>query len=102
VGSGTKVLDISSQCCQQRKGIKVTSLERYDQQDEQWKEIVVEDRHCGPAEVVATKVDFEDWLAELSPKQRRIAKTLPLGRRQRQRLGSIVSAPAGSRRFAGN
>jgi hypothetical protein len=79
MGSGTNVLDISSRCCQQRKGVSVTSLDRYDQKDEDWREIVVEDRHCGPAEVVATKVDFEDWLAELSPKQRRIAKTLATG-----------------------
>jgi len=79
MGSGTNVLDISSRCCQQRKGINVTSLNRFDQQDEEWKEIVVEDRHCGPAEVVATKVDFEDWLAELSPRLRRIAKTLAKG-----------------------
>jgi hypothetical protein len=79
MGSGVNVNDLTNRCCRQRKGVSVTSLNRYDQQDEEWKEIVVEDRHCGPAEVVATKLDFEDWLAELSPKQRRIAKTLAKG-----------------------
>jgi len=79
VGSGVNVLDISSRCCQQRKGVSVTSLNRFDQHDDEWKELVVEDRHAGPAEVVATKLDFEDWLAELPPKQRKIAKTLARG-----------------------
>jgi len=78
-GSGTNVCDITSRCCRQKKGVVIEPLDRFDHQDEEWRQIVVEDRHAGPAEVVATRVDFESWLAELSPKQRKIAQTLARG-----------------------
>ena len=79
VGNSTNVKDMSSRSCQRRKGVSVTLLNRYDQRDERWKEIVVEDRHAGPAEVACCRLDFEAWLAELTPRQRKIAKTLATG-----------------------
>ncbi len=79
IGSGTNVRDITSRCCRQRKGVVVEPLDRFDRQDEEWRQIVVEDRSAGPAEIVATRVDFEDWLSELTPKQRKVAQTLARG-----------------------
>lgn len=78
-GSGVNVNDLTSRSCRQRKGVVVEPLDRFDHQDEEWRQIVVEDRHAGPAEIVATRLDFESWLAELPPKQRKIAKTLARG-----------------------
>jgi len=63
VGCKLNVRDISSQHCQMVKGVSLQRLDRYDRKEESWKEVVVEDRHVGPAEVVATKLDFEAWAA---------------------------------------
>jgi len=46
---------------------------------DEWKEQLVEDRHSGPAEIAATRIDFADWLKTLSSRQRKIAKTLAVG-----------------------
>lgn len=79
VGGKLNVKDVTSEYAQQKKGIKVERLDRYDQDEQGWREIVVEDRHAGPAEVAATKIDFDDWLKRLTSKQRRIAGMLALG-----------------------
>jgi hypothetical protein len=51
---------------------------------------LVEDRRCGPFDLVRTKLDFTAWLRSLPIKLRRIAKLLATGERT-----SIVA-----RRFA--
>ena len=48
----------------------------YDRDEEEWKEVVVEDKHAGPAEVAATRIDFAAWLGILPTRLRRIAKVL--------------------------
>ncbi len=79
IATSTNVKDLTSRSCQRRKGVSVTSLNRYDERDERWKEIVVESKVAGPAEVACCRLDFEAWLAELTPRQRKIAKTLATG-----------------------
>ncbi len=79
IATSTNVKDLTSRSCRRRKGVSVTSLDRYDQRDEQWKEIVVESKNAGPAEIASIRIDFADWLRSLKPKQRRIAKTLATG-----------------------
>jgi DNA-binding NarL/FixJ family response regulator len=41
--------------------------------------IVVEDRHVGPAEVAATRMDFAAWLRVLPGRLRKIARVLATG-----------------------
>ncbi len=41
--------------------------------------MVVEDRHATPADVAATKIDFEAWLGKLPRRQRAIAEVLATG-----------------------
>jgi hypothetical protein len=62
-----------------KHGICVDRLDRYDRENESWQEIVVEDRHAGPAEVAACRIDFGTWRARLNSRQRRIADLLASG-----------------------
>ena len=79
VGNSTNVKDMTSRSCQRRKGVSVTSLNRYDERDERWKDIVVESKNAGPGEIASIRIDFANWLRSLKPKQRRIAKLLATG-----------------------
>ncbi len=79
VGNSLNCRDVSSQYAQRKKQFTVDRLDRYDQEEGAWREVVVEDRHAGPAEVAATRIDFGQWLRTLSAMQRRIAKLLATG-----------------------
>ena len=78
VGSRLGSRDILSERGRRRRG---ACLERLDQHDGRfdWKEIVVEDRHAGPAAVATMRVDFDSWLATLSGCDRRVAEVLATG-----------------------
>ena len=65
--------------CQRHKGVVVERLDKYDREDDAWQEVLVEDRRCGPFDIVRTKLDFGAWLRSLSRRQRRIAQTLATG-----------------------
>lgn len=71
--------DASSKHCRRRKGIRVESLHRFDVRNRQWEEILVEDRQEGPADLAATRIDFEAWLDSLSPRIRAMAESLATG-----------------------
>jgi len=79
VGTKLNVRDVSSEYAQLSKGFAVRRLDRYDKQKQGWKEILIEDRHAGPAETAASRIDFEDWLQSLPRRLRRIAETLAAG-----------------------
>ena len=40
---------------------------------------LVQDRHAGPADTAAARIDFVDWLRTLGGRRRRIAETLAKG-----------------------
>jgi hypothetical protein len=79
VGSPMNGHDITSAYCQQSKGIMVEQLDRFDDPNDEWQEIVVEDRHSGPADVAAIRVDFRAWLESLPERTRHVAETLATG-----------------------
>jgi hypothetical protein len=79
VGSRLNVRDVSSQYAQMRKGITLERLDQFDKEDQRWQEILVEDRHAGPAEVAATRMDFGAWLQSLPKRLRKVAKVLAAG-----------------------
>lgn len=83
VGASQNNRDVLSAHAKMKNGHSVDRLDRFDQQEDEWKEIVVEDRHAGPAEVAATRIDFAAWLKTLSSRQRKIAKTLAVGEKTR-------------------
>ena len=79
VGGSLNVNDVSSRYSQQTKGFVVEELDHFDQQNEEWKEILIEDRHAGPAETAASRIDFGQWLRSLPKRTRRVAETLASG-----------------------
>ncbi len=79
VGTKPNVNDVTSPYARAAHGIVVERLDRFDPDKGEWREVLVEDRHAGPAEIAAARIDVAAWLRSLSPKSRRIAKTLAVG-----------------------
>jgi hypothetical protein len=76
VGNKSNVRDITSRHCQVVKGVRVESLDGFDDDEEEWRELLLEDRHAGPAETAAARIDFGDWLGRLPRRRRRLAEVL--------------------------
>lgn len=79
VGSRMNVNDVSSEYAQQTKRFRVERLDRFDTDEGEWREVVIEDRHAGPAETAAARIDISEWFASLPRRTRRIAETLATG-----------------------
>jgi hypothetical protein len=79
VGSRMNGHDVTSAYCQRRKKIMVEQLDRFDNPTDEWQEIVVEDKHSGPAEVATLRIDFGAWLESLPVRTRHVAETLATG-----------------------
>ena len=79
VGIKANINDITSRHSQVRKGVRVKRLDHYDMEREAWKEILIEDRHAGPAETAIAKIDVGTWFGQLKPRDRAIAKYLAMG-----------------------
>jgi hypothetical protein len=71
--------DVTSAYCKRRTGVAVQSLQRWDEQEEEWDELLVEDRHATPAEIATLRIDFWAWLASLPRRDRWIAWLLAVG-----------------------
>ena len=82
VGAKLNIKDPLSRYCQKRKGVVVERLDRFDDEENQWQEAVVQDTRSAPVpEIVSFRVDFADWLASLSRRDRHIAESLAIGNR---------------------
>jgi hypothetical protein len=82
VGASLNIKDVLSPYCQRRKNATVERLDKFDDEEDQWKEAVVEDTRTTPVpDIVAFRVDFADWLKSLRRRDRRIAESLALGNR---------------------
>ena len=79
LGNRLNAKDVSSRYAQQRKGLQVERLDQFDASDDEWKEILIEDRKAGPAETAASRIDFAEWLATMSSLRRKIAQCLATG-----------------------
>jgi hypothetical protein len=80
VGAKLNVRDVSSQYCQAAKGINLERLDRFDCERGEWLEVLVEDRHAGPAEIAAARIDINDWFQKLPARDRQMASALAIGR----------------------
>jgi hypothetical protein len=78
VGVRCNINDVMSPTARRRHGLKIERLDRFDR-NAGWKEVLVEDRRCTPAELAASRIDFESWLCGLPRQKRRIAKALAIG-----------------------
>ena len=81
VGGHLNVRDVMSAYCRQHKNLTLERLDKFDKVENEWQEVLVEDRRAGPFDIVRTKLDFAAWLRSLPSKLRRIAKTLANGER---------------------
>lgn len=79
VGGQLNCRDILSDYCQQKKNLLVDRLDRYDSEEQAWAEILVEDKHVGPAETAIVRIDFAAWLQFLPRHLRKIATFLASG-----------------------
>jgi hypothetical protein len=79
VGARLNRRDITSRYCTLQTGVTVTSLIRWDDRDQEWREVLIEDRRFPPAEAAAARLDFAAWLAKLPRRNRRIATVLATG-----------------------
>jgi hypothetical protein len=79
VGGKLNSRDVSSEYCQRQKGVTVERLDKFDREEDAWQELLIEDKHTGPAEVAATRIDFTAWLQALPRRLRRTAKFLANG-----------------------
>jgi hypothetical protein len=71
--------DVLSPYAQRKQGFAVSRLQRPDETEGTWKEILVEDRNCTPAELAASRLDFDAWLRRLPRHKRQVASTLAGG-----------------------
>jgi hypothetical protein len=79
VGGKLKNRDVLSEYCQRRKNLLIERLDKFDNEEDAWQEILVEDRHVGPAAVAATRIDFTEWLRCLPRRLRKLASFLAGG-----------------------
>jgi len=79
VGAKLNVRDVSSEYAQRNKHFTVERLDRYDAENGEWREVLIEDRHAGPAQTAAARIDIGQWFASLPRKKRRIAESLATG-----------------------
>jgi hypothetical protein len=79
VGNSLSIRDVSSDYCQRRKNLIVERLDRYDSEEAAWVDILVEDKHAGPAQTAIVRIDFAAWLKTLPRQLRRIATFLSRG-----------------------
>jgi len=79
VGSRRNAQDALSEHGQQQRQIAVERLDRFDGHRGFWRQIVVEDRRAGPAEVACLRVDFSHWLTLQPIRSQRIVECLAAG-----------------------
>jgi hypothetical protein len=71
--------DVLSPYCQRKKNLVVERLHHHDSEEDSWAEILVEDKHAGPAETAIIRVDFAAWLQCLPRRLRKVATFLAKG-----------------------
>jgi hypothetical protein len=79
VGNRLNVRNVASEYCQLCKHVVVTQLDCSGETNEQWREVLVEDRKASPADIVAMRIDFSAWLTTLTSRNRQIAERLAIG-----------------------
>ena len=68
-----------SERCRRSKGMQIESLHHWDAQDQEWQEVLVEDKSVTPADLAASRIDFPAWLDTLRTRDRAVAESLAAG-----------------------
>jgi hypothetical protein len=94
VGNRLRIGDVLSGYAQHKKGFQVGRLDQFDEEENCWQEIVVEDKRATPAEIAACRIDFAEWIGRLPYRQRRIALTLAAGETTKGAAMQFAVTPA--------
>ena len=94
LGCKLNIKDVSSDHCQLRKRIRLERLDRRDRETDSWKEVLLEDRHAGPAATAAARIDVQDWFRKMRPQDRRIAQALAVGERTQDVAKRFAISPS--------
>ena len=79
LGNHQSSTDIFSRATQRRWGFRVQSLARQRATDaEGWQQAAVDNTQTPPADAAAFRMDFRQWLASLSPRNRQLVDLLVL------------------------
>ena len=73
------ICDVSSMHCRLNKGVKVERLDRFDPNEGGWQAVLVEDKHAGPAEIAAARIDIGEFFGRLKPRDQEVAGFLAEG-----------------------
>ena len=79
VGGRLNCHDVLSDYRQRKKRLLVKRLDSHESEEEAWKELLIEDRHAGPAGTAVIRIDFAGWLRLLPRRLRRVATFLAAG-----------------------
>lgn len=94
VGATLNVHDVTSPYAQATCGFVVARLDRFDTDQGQWREVLVEDCRATPAEIAAARIDVAEWLLSLPARDRRIAETLAMGETTNEVASKFELSPA--------
>lgn len=93
VGCRMNTRDVMSLFAQRRHQRRIEGLDQFDPVRAVWREVVVEDRHVGPAETAIARLDLDLWLASLPGSLRRLAEALASGERPGQAAQVLGVSP---------
>jgi hypothetical protein len=79
VGNRLRISDALSTYAQYQKGFQVERLDQFDDEEDCWQQILIEDKRATPADVAACRIDFAEWLRRLTARLRKIALALASG-----------------------
>jgi hypothetical protein len=102
LGCKLNVKDVSSNHCRFQKHITLDRLDRRNRGTGEWEELLIEDRHAGPAATAAARIDVRDWFQRMRPRDRQIAQALAVGERTRDvaRRFRILPSRVSNKRLA--
>jgi hypothetical protein len=79
VGNRLRISDVMSGYAQFKKDFFVERLDQFDEEEDCWQQILIEDKRATPADVAACRIDFAEWLRRLTARLRKIALALASG-----------------------
>jgi hypothetical protein len=94
VGNRLRISDALSSYAQYRKQFFVEPLDQYDEEEECWQQVLIEDKRATPAEVAACRIDFAEWLRRLTARLRKIALALASGETTKDAAERFGLSPA--------
>jgi hypothetical protein len=93
VGGSMSSRNVLSRQARQRHGFDLQSL-YVPTTEGDWHELAVEDKHAGPAEVAAFRLDFGAWSSNLDDRARRVVDLLAAGYRPGEAARRLGVSPA--------